>query len=77
MPLTLLNLLIAILSESYANMQVIIKKKQSSTLNEIISELELYKPLNSDDDAPTYLVFAEYEDALKKDKTNEPSPQEL
>lgn len=77
MPLVLMNLLIAILSESYENSKGQIKKRQAATLNDIISELEIYYIKTQKKTEPSYLVFAEYESKAMKEEEKEPSEYEL
>lgn len=61
-PLVLLNLLVAIVSEAYTTVQEDIDKIDNAQLNSMILEIETYMVWNKHIDDLQYLVYAQYDD---------------
>jgi hypothetical protein len=61
MPLLLLNLLVAILSDAHKNVIDSLEETENAQTNSIILELETYMFWNRDKSNPRHLIFAEYD----------------
>jgi hypothetical protein len=62
MPLTMLNLLIAIISEAHANVQQNLERNDNAHLADIILELEVFMVWNRARNDRSNMIYCEYDD---------------
>ena len=65
MPLTMLNLLIAIISEAHANVQENLERNDNAHLADIILELEVFMVWNRSKNERSNFIYCEYDDQVK------------